>query len=48
MWLDNLLQKGQHANHLVNDLEYFCGQALKLRPKAGPLEPFVFNPYTVH
>jgi hypothetical protein len=25
------------------DLIYFAGRALKLRPKIGPLEPFIFN-----
>jgi len=43
MWLDNLLAEGQHASRLANDLECFCGQALRLRPKAGTLDPFIFN-----
>jgi hypothetical protein len=42
-WLDELLQQGEHRTRLSNDLEYFCSQALKLRPKAGPLEPLIFN-----
>ncbi len=42
-WLDEILEQGQHAARLSSDLEYFCANALKLRPKAGPLEPFTFN-----
>src|SRR5690242_10015410 len=29
---------------LQNDLEFFAQTALKIRPKAGPLECFAFNP----
>mgnify|MGYP001416692129 CR=1 FL=1 len=29
---------------IKGDLPLFCEHALKLRPKAGPLEPFIFNP----
>ena len=29
---------------LRTDLPLFCETALKLRPKAGPIEPFIFNP----
>jgi hypothetical protein len=43
MWLENILSEGAHATRLRNNLEYFCQHALKIRPKAGPLEPFVFN-----
>src|SRR5664279_3209168 len=43
-WLDNILSEGQHAARLVSDLEYFSEHALKIRPKAGPLNPFTFNP----
>ena len=42
-WLDDALADGEHANRMRNDLEYFAAHALKLRPKAGPLEPFIFN-----
>lgn len=42
-WIDAVLSEGEHANRLRFDLEYFAHQALKLRPKSGPLEPFVFN-----
>src|SRR5215475_5264443 len=33
-----------HRERLKTDLDYFARHALKLRPKMGPLEPFVFNP----
>ena len=42
-WLENILAEGEHATRLRNDLEYFAQHCLKLRPKSGPLEPFVFN-----
>src|SRR5262245_19254268 len=32
-----------HRERLTTDLEYFARHALKLRPKMGPLEPFVLN-----
>src|SRR5450759_67711 len=43
-WVESFLSDGQHATRLQNDLEYFAKQALKIRTKAGPLEPFIFNP----
>ena len=43
-WLDNAIAGDDHATRLRTDLPYFCEHALKLRPKAGPLEPFVLNP----
>ena len=43
MWLENVLSEGEHAQRIRSDLCYFTERALKLRPKAGPLEPFVFN-----
>ena len=42
-WLERLIEESEHANRLRTDLEYFAETALKLRPKAGPLEPFKFN-----
>ena len=42
-WLENILAEGEHAARLRNDLEYFAQYCLKLRPKSGPLESFVFN-----
>jgi len=42
-WLDNILAEGERATRLQNDLPFFAEHALKLRPKFGPLEPFVFN-----
>ena len=44
MWLDAVLEEGTHAARLRTDVPYFAAHALKLRPKSGPLEPFVFNP----
>jgi hypothetical protein len=43
-WIESILAEGESALRLKNDLEYFSQTALKLRPKAGPLEPFIFNP----
>src|SRR5215469_10002539 len=43
MWLDRLLSEGTEALRVRNDLAYFAETKLKLRPKAGPLEPFKFN-----
>ena len=42
-WLDAVLEEGTHAARLRSDLPYFAEHALKLRPKSGPLQPFVFN-----
>src|ERR1700761_8408439 len=33
-----------HSERLDGDLEYFAGNLLKIRPKAGGLIPFEFNP----
>lgn len=35
--------KRHTSERLKTDLQYFAENALKLRPKAGPIEPFVFN-----
>jgi hypothetical protein len=43
MWLEKLINEGEYATRLRTDLEYFAEHALKIRPKAGPLEPFRFN-----
>jgi hypothetical protein len=43
-WLDTLLNEGERAARLRSDLPYFAEHCLKLRPKAGSLAPFVFNP----
>ncbi len=43
-WLSNAIDGDEHATRLRTDLPYFCENALKLRPKAGPLEPFLLNP----
>jgi hypothetical protein len=42
-WLDQVLAEGEHAERMRSDLEYFAWHALKLRPKAGQLESFIFN-----
>ena len=44
MWLDQVLKEGEHSQRLLDDLPYFTENALKLRPKSGPLEAFQFNP----
>src|SRR6516225_12203396 len=43
-WIDAVLADGEHAARLRRDLPYFAEHALKLRPKSGPLEPFILNP----
>ena len=43
MWLDQVIDEGRHVTRLHSDLPFFAEQALKLRPKFGPLEPFKFN-----
>jgi hypothetical protein len=43
-WIDAILADGEHAARLRRDLPYFAEHALKLRPKSGPLEPFILNP----
>ncbi len=43
-WIHDLRADGDHAvTRLDTDLEYFAEQLLKIRPKAGSLEPFRFN-----
>jgi hypothetical protein len=37
------MAEGEHTTRLRSDLPYFAEHSLKLRPKAGPLEPFLFN-----
>jgi hypothetical protein len=43
-WLTALRADGDHAIRLANDLEFFAAERLKIRPKAGSLAPFIFNP----
>lgn len=43
-WIDELKQAGDHATRLVSDFEYFAPRCLKIRPKAGAIEAFKFNP----
>lgn len=43
-WTDAINGALDHAERLDTDLEYFAEQHLKIRPKAGGLVPFKFNP----
>ena len=43
-WLNQLSEASEHALKLDADLEYFAKHNLKIRPKAGGLIPFEFNP----
>jgi hypothetical protein len=43
-WLSDLRHDLDHADRLETDLAYFAEQYLKIRPKAGSLVPFTFNP----
>src|SRR5436190_10343820 len=43
-WIEALRKAGDHAVRLDTDLEYFATNLLKIRPKAGALAPFIFNP----
>jgi hypothetical protein len=43
-WLEDVMQDGEHAVRLHQDMVYFAENNLKLRSKAGPISPFVFNP----
>jgi hypothetical protein len=43
-WINDLRGDLDHAERLETDLAYFAEQNLKIRPKAGALVPFVFNP----
>ncbi len=42
-WLSKTIESADHAERLRTDLPYFCEHALKLRPKAGLIEPFSLN-----
>jgi hypothetical protein len=43
-WLNDLRAEGERATRLATDLEFFAAERLKIRPKAGNLAPFTFNP----
>src|SRR3954454_19473665 len=43
-WINQLREAGDRIERLNTDLEYFAAQLLKIRPKAGSLAPFLFNP----
>jgi hypothetical protein len=42
--LDDLSADVDRAIKLNTDLEYFAAEMLRIRPKAGSLAPFIFNP----
>jgi hypothetical protein len=43
-WLEDLRQEGERVTRLANDLEFYSGENLRIRPKAGGTVPFVWNP----
>src|SRR5262245_48201026 len=43
-WIDAIRGDIEHAERIQGDLEYFAENMLKIRPKAGGLVPFKFNP----
>jgi hypothetical protein len=43
-WINQLREAGDRIERLNTDLEYFAAELLKIRPKAGSLAPFMFNP----
>src|SRR6516165_7351188 len=43
MWLENLIADLESERRLRDDLEYFAGHGLRIRPKAGALVPLAFN-----
>jgi hypothetical protein len=43
-WINRLRQEGDYTTKLATDLEFFAAEGLKIRPKAGSLAPFIFNP----
>src|SRR5262245_61765186 len=42
-WVSALKAEGEHATRLASSLEYFAEQRLKVRPKSGGLQPFMFK-----
>jgi hypothetical protein len=43
-WVRDFREAGDRLVRLNTDLEYFAAEVLKIRPKAGGLVPFIFNP----
>ena len=43
-WINELRDAGDRAIRLDTDLEFFAAELLRIRPKAGNLAPFIFNP----
>src|SRR5437868_6520171 len=43
-WINSVRAHGEMVTRLATDLEFFAAERLKIRPKAGNLAPFTFNP----
>src|SRR3954453_5228535 len=43
-WSNSVPAHGEMVTRLATDLEFFAAERLKIRPKAGNLAPFTFNP----
>lgn len=43
-WVRDFRQAGERLVRLNTDLEFFAAELLRIRPKAGALAPFLFNP----
>ncbi len=43
-WINQLREAGDYVTRLDTDLEFFAAELLRIRPKAGSLSPFLFNP----
>jgi hypothetical protein len=43
-WISALKTEAETATKLATDLEFYAAERLKIRPKAGSLAPFLFNP----
>jgi hypothetical protein len=43
-WIRDFREAGDRIVRLNTDLEFFASEMLKIRPKAGGLAPFLFNP----
>jgi hypothetical protein len=43
-WINDVRSEGERVTRLANDLEFYCSENLRIRPKAGGLVPFLWNP----
>jgi integrase len=43
-WIAELRNEGERATKLATDLEFYSGENLRIRPKAGGTVPFLWNP----